>query len=339
MSSHSGIRYGKTVCLILAFSYCAGSNGSFIAATYQNPAHKVVDWSAERTILSPEQHAVHSVAQAVDQTGPRINWGLPSVPEVGSSNLNSKLRAEAQPFKPQTKPSSFPIHPPRSNQLRHFQIRGNSNWNIHHFREALVPHYPVPYQHPSHQQPVHQNPVHQHPAQPYRHPIPPTSFYPPRYETHKSNAPTQIDNAGVDKNYGKMARKYDEIGDNEKHPHYKMLPGDLHPVYSDHTYLREDPFDGDNGKHPDYDLLPDDLHPVYAEHVYLPEDPFEEAMKGNGIHSEIQSQSNLHYPAQKIQATAIASPSKQKANKPNLKTPHSPKLQWKPRSDVSGEDI
>ncbi|KAA1086731.1 hypothetical protein PGT21_010082 [Puccinia graminis f. sp. tritici] len=208
----------------------------------------------------------------------------------------------------------------------------------------------------------------------------------------------------VDKNDGKMARKYVEIGDNEKHPHYKMLPGDLHPVYSDHTYLREDPFDGDNGKHPDYDLLPDDLHPVYAEHVYLPEDPFEgiyddvhkttevqhndaitnvenilesssqsnpEAMKGNGIHSEIQSQSNLHDPAQKIHATAIASPSKQKeekqhrskgfwahngkqyihnmagggggtwikANKPNFKTPHSPKLQWKPRSDVSGEDI
>ncbi|KAA1125112.1 hypothetical protein PGTUg99_009083 [Puccinia graminis f. sp. tritici] len=68
-----------------------------------------------------------------------------------------------------------------------------------------------------------------------------------------------------------------------------MLPGDLYPVYSDHTYLCEDPFDGDNGKHPDYDLLPDDLHPVYAEHVYLPEDPFE------GIYDDVHKTTEVQH--------------------------------------------
>jgi hypothetical protein len=51
-----------------------------------------------------------------------------------------------------------------------------------------------------------------------------------------------------------------EISDNKKHPHYKVLPADLHPEHEDHMHV----------KHPDLNILPDDLYDVYC-----PEDTFE----------------------------------------------------------------
>ncbi|KAA1070367.1 hypothetical protein PGT21_009871 [Puccinia graminis f. sp. tritici] len=392
------LRSGGTLCLLLAI--CAGTNGSFMPATYRAPAHAVVDWSAERAISTPEQQAVHSVVQNVDQTRTRVDWGLPSDGETGSPNHESKLRAGAQPYKPPAKPAPGPAHPP--NHFSYFQFRGNPNWNVHHAREAPVPHYPVPYQHPIYQRPVHpqtvqQQPVHQqlvhqplahqHPAHPYGHPIPPAFFYPPRYETHGFAVPTEINTAKENihstevKNNGK-ARKYVEIGDDEKHPHYKLLPDDLHPEYVDHLSLPADLLEGiyddirETDKVQNNEILKESpKNPVNnVENILESNQKNPEAMEGNAIHSEIQSKSDLDDHEQKSHIPEITSPSKQKdmsveekqdqskgflahngklyihnmaggggtwikANKPNFKHSHSPKLQWKPRSDPPGEDI
>ncbi|EFP82757.2 uncharacterized protein PGTG_08953 [Puccinia graminis f. sp. tritici CRL 75-36-700-3] len=121
------------------------------------------------------------------------------------------------------------------------------------------------------------------------------------------------------KNNGK-ARKYVEIGDDEKHPHYKLLPDDLHPEYVDHLSLPADLLEGiyddihKTDKVQNNEILKESpKNPVNnVENILESNQKNPEAMEGNAIHSEIQSKSDLDDHEQKSHIPEITSPSKQK---------------------------